>query len=158
MRETARSVAVLRAANFSLGVLALRRALAAAIGVVPNWDVEIIERHHRGKQDSPSGTALHLAREIAAERGEAETVLRHGREGRIGTRPATEIGMHALRGGSWVGDHLVVLAGPGETVELRHVAQDRAAFAHGVLAAARFVATARPGFFTLDDVVRAAPP
>ncbi len=150
----ARTVAVLRAANFSLGVLTLRRALAAALAVAPaTWDIEIVERHHRMKADSPSGTALLLAREAAAARGLAPDALRHGRSGRVGVRPADEIGVHAVRGGTWVGDHTVLLAGEGEWIELRHVAQDRAAFAHGALAAARFVMQAPPGLYTLDDVV-----
>ena len=156
LRAAATQVAVLRAANFSLGVLALRRALSAALATLPDWDIEIVERHHRGKQDSPSGTALQLARESAEIRGYPESALRHGRVGRVGTRAAKEIGIHAVRGGSWVGDHTVLLAGPGEWVEVRHVAQDRTAFAHGALAAARFVASAGPGFYTLDDVTKAA--
>ena len=158
VRRAAERIALLRAANFSLGVLALRRAVSAALGVLKAWDVEIVERHHRDKQDSPSGTALHLAREVAASRGYPESARRSGREGRTGTRPAAEIGIHAVRGGSWVGDHEVLLAGPGEWLEIRHVAQDRTAFAHGVLAAARFVSSAAPGFYTLDDVTSAAAP
>lgn len=157
LRAAGGKVAVVRAANFSLGVLALRRALAAALAAVPaSWDVEIVERHHRGKQDAPSGTALQLAREAAERRGYPETALRPGRSGHVGPRAQAEIGIHALRGGSWVGDHAVVLAGMGEWLELRHVAEDRAAFAHGVLAAARFVATAPPGFYTLEEVASAA--
>lgn len=157
VRAAAGKVAVLRAANFSLGVLALRRALAAAMASVPeSWDVEIVERHHRGKQDAPSGTALRLARDAAGRRGYPEAAIRSGRSGGTGPRPAAEIGVHALRGGTWVGDHAVVLAGAGEWLELRHVAEDRNAFAHGVLAAARFVATAPPGFYTLEDVAGAA--
>ncbi|MEK7824775.1 MAG: 4-hydroxy-tetrahydrodipicolinate reductase [Candidatus Eisenbacteria bacterium] len=157
LRAAARKTAIVRAANFSLGVLALRRALATALGAVPaSWDVEIVERHHRGKQDAPSGTALQLAREAAERRGYPASALRMGRSGRVGARPDAEIGIHALRGGTWVGDHAVVLAGAGEWLELRHVAEDRTAFAHGVLAAARFVATAPPGFYTLDEVASAA--
>lgn len=157
IRALARTIAIVRAANFSLGVLALRRALAAALGAVPaSWDVEIVERHHRGKQDAPSGTALHLAREAAERRGYPASALRMGRSGRVGARPEAEIGIHSLRGGTWVGDHAVVLAGAGEWIELRHVAEDRAAFAHGVVAAARFVATAGPGFYTLEEVASAA--
>jgi 4-hydroxy-tetrahydrodipicolinate reductase len=132
--------------------------MEAVLPAQPDWDLEIVERHHRGKVDAPSGTALELARRARAQRGWADDALRHGREGRIGPRNDAEIGLHALRGGSWVGDHTVVLAGPGETVELRHVAQDRGAFAHGVLRAARFVADAPPGFYTLDDVVGTAHP
>lgn len=153
IEAAAKRVAVLRAANFSLGLLALRRAIAAAVGRLPaGWDVEIVERHHRGKVDSPSGTALALVREVARARGENDPQVRSGREGRIGPRPAGEIGVHAIRGGTWTGDHAVLVAGPGESIELRHVVEDRAAFAHGVLAAARFVAVAAPGLYNLEDV------
>jgi 4-hydroxy-tetrahydrodipicolinate reductase len=147
-------VGVLRASNFSLGVAALRRALHAALASLPEtWDIEIVERHHRGKADSPSGTALTLARDAARERGWGDDVFRHGREGRPGTRPQREIGLHSLRGGTWVGDHSVLLAGPGESIELRHVAEDRLAFAHGAIAAARFLATAKPGRYAIEDVL-----
>jgi 4-hydroxy-tetrahydrodipicolinate reductase len=157
MRAAAATVPVVRAANFSLGVAALRRALHAALEALPaSFDVEIIERHHRLKRDSPSGTALRLARDVAAQRGGPEA-MRHGREGAVGPRPAGEIGVHAVRGGDLVGDHTVLLAGPGEWLELRHVAQDRRAFAEGALAAARFVARARPGLYTLEEVLAPRP-
>lgn len=153
LEAAATRVAVLQAANFSLGVLALQRMLREAMRVVPpGWDVEIVERHHRAKVDSPSGTALLLAREVREGRGTETAPLRHGREGRAGPRPGDEIGMHAVRGGTWVGDHTVLLAGEGEWLELRHVAQDRGAFAVGALAAARFVARAGPGRYTLDHL------
>lgn len=156
VRAAAARVAVVRAANFSLGLLALRRALAAALASLPpEWDIEIVERHHRGKQDAPSGTALQLAREAAETRGWPAGAARTGRSGR-GLRPREEIGVHALRGGSWIGDHAVVIAGAGEWLELRHVAEDRAAFAHGVLAAIRFVTAATPGLYTLDQLTDAA--
>ncbi len=152
-------VPVLRASNFSLGVLALRRALAAALASLPaDWDVEIVERHHRRKVDAPSGTALTLAHDVATIRGLSESAFRHGREGRTGERVREEIGLHALRGGSLVGDHEIVLAGEGEWLELRHVAQDRSAFAHGVLAAARFVANAPPGRYHLEDLLTGGRP
>ena len=153
--EAAAAVVVVRAANFSLGLAALRHALAAAMSAVPDWDIEIVERHHRAKVDSPSGTALALARDTAAARGRtAEPVLRFGREGRAGPRAAGEIGVHAVRGGTWVGDHAVLLAGEGEWLELRHVAQDRLAFAHGALAAARFAARrSAPGLYNIEDVL-----
>jgi 4-hydroxy-tetrahydrodipicolinate reductase len=155
LRAAAERVAVLRAANFSLGVAALRRALDVTLGALPgSWDVEIVERHHRGKADSPSGTALLLAEDAAARRGWTAGALRFGREGRVGPRPAEEIGVHAIRGGTWVGDHTVLLSGEGEWIELRHVASDREAFAHGALAAVRYIATSPPGFYTMDDVVR----
>lgn len=153
LAEAARRVAVLSAPNFSLGVAALRRALAAALqGLGGAWDIEIVERHHRLKADSPSGTALRLVQDVQTLRGEAQ--LRHGRQGRPGPRPAGEIGVHAVRGGTWAGDHAVLIAGTGEWLELRHVAQDRGAFAQGALAAARFVATAPAGLYTLDSLLQ----
>jgi len=156
LRAASRAVAVLRASNFSLGVAALRMALRAALAAVPaTWDVEIVERHHRLKKDSPSGTALALADDIREARSLPGSALRHGRQGAAGPRPAAEVGVHAVRGGSWVGDHQVLLAGEGEWLELRHVAQDRAAFAHGALAAAKFVTTAGPGWYTMEDMLRA---
>lgn len=157
MREAAGRVAVLRASNFSIGVAALRRALAAALAAVPrNWDVEIVERHHRLKKDSPSGTALTLADDVLASKGLTRGALRCGREGVAGPRPAAEVGVHAVRGGTWVGDHAVLLAGEGESLELRHVAQDRGAFAHGALLGARFVATAPPGRYGIEALLTGA--
>jgi len=154
LAEASTRVAVLRAANFSLGLLAMRRAVSAALDVLgEGWDVEIVERHHRRKADSPSGTALLLAGEVAARRGLDERVFRCGREGRVGPRTSDEIGIHAVRGGSWIGDHTVLLASEGESIELRHVAQGREAFARGVLEATRFVAGARPGMYHLEDVL-----
>ncbi len=155
VRAAARRVAIVRAANFSVGVAVLRRTLREALDGLPaDWDVEIIERHHRLKADSPSGTALALAEDVSRRRGRG--AVRVGRErGRLGPRPAGEIGVHAVRGGTWAGDHAVLLAGEGEWLELRHVVQDRLAFAHGALAAARFVAEARPGLYTLEDVLAA---
>ncbi len=159
VRGAAARVAVLRATNFSLGLAALRVALRAALAALPaSWDVEIVERHHRLKRDSPSGTALTLASDVRAARDLPEAALRHGREGPAGPRTAREIGVHAVRGGTWVGDHQVLLAGEGEWLELRHVAQDRAAFAHGALAAARFAASAPAGEYTLEDVLRGSGP
>jgi 4-hydroxy-tetrahydrodipicolinate reductase len=156
LRTASSRIAILRARNFSLGVAALRLALRAALEAVPaSWDVEIVERHHRLKADSPSGTALALADDIREVRSLPASALRHGRQGTAGPRPATEVGVHAVRGGSWVGDHQVLLAGEGEWLELRHVAQDRAAFAHGALAAAKFVTTAPPGWYTMEDMLRA---
>ena len=158
VRRAAERVAILRSANFSLGVLALRRALSAVLPALPGWDVEIVEKHHRGKKDSPSGTALALAGDVTEARAYPASSLRLGRAGPVGPRANDEVGVHAVRGGSWVGDHTVLLAGAGEWIELRHVAQDRTAFARGALAAAEFVVKAGPGLYTfevvLDEVAR----
>jgi 4-hydroxy-tetrahydrodipicolinate reductase len=152
VRDSSRRCAILRASNFSLGISALRRALRATLEAAPSgWDIEIVERHHRRKLDSPSGTALTLARDAAAARGIGDEGLKFGRQGRGGPRPEKEIGVHAVRGGTWVGDHAILFAGEGEWIELRHVATDRSAFAQGALAAARFVAGAPAGLYSLED-------
>src|SRR5262249_2298335 len=154
LKAAARRGAGLRAANFSLGIAALRRALGETLGAVPaSWDIEIIERHHRGKVDCPSGTALELARDAAARRGLEGEALRFGRQGRVGPRPAGEIGVHAVRGGTWVGDHAVLLAGEGGWIEPRHVASPRQALARAAPPAPRYMATAPPGSYTMDDVL-----
>ena len=151
VERASRAVPVLVAPNLSPGVAALKQALKAALAALPAYDVEIVERHHAAKADSPSGTALALLEVVQHAR--AGSAARHGREGRVGPRPAHEVGVHSLRGGGWIGVHEVVLAGPFETVSLTHVALDRAAFAQGALAALRFVAGARPGSYTLEDAL-----
>ena len=156
LHAAAKKVAVVRASNFSLGLAALRHALRATLPALAGWDIEIVERHHRLKTDSPSGTALTLARDAAEARGlAADAALQFGRHGRTGPRSAGEIGVHAVRGGTWVGDHTVLFAGEGEWIELRHVAQDRVAFAQGALAAARFtIAVGRAGIYNIEDVLK----
>jgi 4-hydroxy-tetrahydrodipicolinate reductase len=152
--RAAARVPVLVAPNLSLGVAALEAALKAALAALPGYDVEIVERHHGGKVDAPSGTALALARTVTAARGwPFPGALRKGRDGKVGERPRAEVGIHSLRGGAWIGEHTVVLTGPFETLELTHEAHDRAAFAGGALLALRFVAHASPGRYGLADAL-----
>ena len=154
LERAATRIPVLVAPNLSLGVAALDAALKAALAALPGYDVEIIERHHAGKVDAPSGTALALARTVLDARGwPFPGALRAGREGRTGERPHAQVGIHSLRGGRWVGEHTVVLTGPYETLELTHEAHDRAAFAGGALIALRFVAHAAPGRYALADAL-----
>ncbi|MCC6649773.1 MAG: 4-hydroxy-tetrahydrodipicolinate reductase [Candidatus Eisenbacteria bacterium] len=155
VREAGARVAVFRASNFSIGVAALRQLLATALQAVPkHWDIEIVEKHHRLKKDAPSGTALTLADDALAARGLSRDALRHGRHGVVGARTGAEIGVHAVRGGTFVGDHQILLAGDGESLEIRHVAEDRAAFAHGAVAAARFVGSAPAGVYGMNDLLK----
>ena len=146
---------VLRAANFSIGVnllLALAEQTARALG--STYDVEIVEAHHRRKQDAPSGTALELGRSVA--RGlevDLEQVRRDGRSGIMGERPQGEIGFHAVRGGDIVGEHRIMYIGERERIELGHIAADRALFAEGALRAARWLAGRSPGVYTMRDVL-----
>jgi 4-hydroxy-tetrahydrodipicolinate reductase len=140
--------------NFSIGVnllFALTRKASRALG--EDFDVEVVEMHHRMKKDAPSGTAARLLEIILEERKLDRAALRHGREGITGERARAEVGVHALRGGDVVGDHTVVFAGTGERIELTHRAGDRAVFARGALRAAQWVATRKPGVYDMQDVL-----
>ena len=142
------------AGNFSVGVnllFALTRKAARTLG--DDFDAEVIEMHHRLKKDAPSGTALRLLEIILEERKLERSALRHGREGITGERTRTEVGIHSLRGGDVVGDHTVLLAGPGERLELTHRASDRAIYARGALRAAQWVVAQRPGVYDMQDVL-----
>ena len=135
--------------NLAFGVLAL---MAKALG--DDYDVEITEIHHRMKKDAPSGTAAKMAEVIAEALGRRiEDAGVYGRHGLVGERTAKEIGVHALRGGDVVGEHTVVFSAVGERLELTHRAHSRDTFAHGALRAARFVATAAPGLYSMRDVL-----
>jgi 4-hydroxy-tetrahydrodipicolinate reductase len=153
--RAARSIAVLQAANTSLGVTLLARLVAdAARALGPEWDIEIAELHHRFKVDSPSGTALALGE--AAARGRDVVlgdVSDRGRDGITGTRIAGHIGFASLRGGSAAGDHSVLFAGDGERIELRHLAENRDIFARGALQAAAWLAGRPAGRYAMDDVL-----
>jgi 4-hydroxy-tetrahydrodipicolinate reductase len=154
VEEAAKVVPVVLAPNMSVGVTLIRdvvRELSQKLG--PDYDVEIVETHHRNKVDAPSGTALLLARAAAEGRGKnLEAVAVYGREGRV-PRGEGEIGIHALRGGAVVGEHRVIFYGPGEEVEVTHRALSRRTFASGSLRAARFVAGAPPGLYSMRDVL-----
>jgi 4-hydroxy-tetrahydrodipicolinate reductase len=148
--------AVLTVANFSLGVnllLDLAERVAAVLDPA-RYDIEVIEAHHRGKADAPSGTALALGAAVARGRNvELESVRRDGRSGSTGARPDGEVGFHAVRGGGIAGEHRVLFAGERELIELRHEALDRAVFAEGALAAAIWIAGRKAGRYTMQDVL-----
>ena len=153
--EAAKSIPIVWAPNFSLGVnilLDLVKRTAALLD--DSYDVEIVEMHHRHKKDAPSGTALMLAHAAADGRGvKLDDVACYGREGIVGERPEGQIALHALRGGSVVGDHTVMFAGDVERVEITHKAQGREAFAAGALRAAQWAAGKIPGKYTMRDVL-----
>ncbi|HEV2569409.1 4-hydroxy-tetrahydrodipicolinate reductase [Sphingomonas sp.] len=147
----ANDVAVLQAANMSLGVnllAALVEQAAARLG--PDWDIEVLEMHHRHKVDAPSGTALLLGEAAAKGRGVSLCAPNLDRNGR---REEGAIGFASLRGGSVAGDHLVVLAGEGERIELGHRAETRAIFARGAIRAAQWLAGKPAGRYSMADVL-----
>ncbi len=142
------------AGNFSVGVnllFALTRRASAVLG--SDYDAEVIEMHHRFKQDAPSGTAERLLEIIREERKLGAESLRLGRHGITGARTPAEIGVHSLRGGDVVGDHTVMFAALGERIELTHKASDRGIFARGALRAAQWVVAQPPGVYDMQDVL-----
>jgi 4-hydroxy-tetrahydrodipicolinate reductase len=148
-------VAVLQAANMSLGVTLLThlvREAAARLG--DDWDIEIVEMHHRAKVDAPSGTALLLGRAAAEGRGvDLDAVSDRARDGITGARAPGDIGFASLRGGSVAGDHMVVMAAEGERIELGHRAESRAIFARGAVQAALWLAGKPAGRYGMTDVL-----
>ena len=155
LKAAARHAVIVQSGNMSLGVNLLGELVRqAAASLDADYDIEIVEMHHRHKVDAPSGTALLLGEAAAAGRGVplAEHSDR-GRDGHTGTRKRGDIGFAALRGGSVIGDHTVIFAGQGERIELRHVAEDRSVFAEGALKAAFWGRGRKPGFYAMTDVL-----
>jgi 4-hydroxy-tetrahydrodipicolinate reductase len=148
-------IPIVWASNYSTGVNTLfwlTRKAAEILG--PGFDLEVVEMHHRLKKDAPSGTATTLLEILGDVRKvQLEEVLRHGRQGIVGERTASEIGIHALRGGDVVGDHTVIFAANGERVELTHKASSRETFANGALRAAQWLVSQKPGLYDMQDVL-----
>ena len=155
IERAAERIAILQSANMSLGVNLLAhlvREAAAKLG--DDWDVEIVEMHHRHKVDAPSGTALLLGAAAAQGRGvELDQVSDRGRDGITGARQAGHIGFAALRGGSVAGDHLAIFAAEGERIELGHRAESRAIFARGAVRAALWLRDKPAGLYAMKDVL-----
>ena len=152
--DAAKIIAILRAPNTSLGVALLADLTERAARVLgpQQWDIEIVEAHHRRKADAPSGTALHLGAAAGRGRGGVPPVER-GRDGTGLKREPGAIGYSAIRGGTVAGDHDVMLLGPEERLILSHRAESRAIFARGALAAARFLVGKPAGHYTMRDVI-----
>ncbi len=148
-------IPLLFAPNMSVGVNLMFRLAAQIASILgESYDIEIVESHHKRKKDAPSGTAMKIAESICEARGvDPEDVLKHGRDGITGPRPAGQIGMHAVRAGDIVGEHTVVFAGEGERMELTHRAGNRDVFAAGAINAAKFLKGRGPGLYGMKDMV-----
>lgn len=155
INAAARAVPIVFAPNFSVGVNTLFWLAAKTAALLGSeFDLEIVEMHHRLKKDAPSGTAKRLAEILADARAlDPATSVTHGRVGMPGERPPAQIGMHAVRGGDMVGEHTVIFAGEGERVELVHRASSRATFAVGALRAAVWLSGRPAGLYTMQDVL-----
>jgi 4-hydroxy-tetrahydrodipicolinate reductase len=153
--RAANRIAVIEAANCSLGVALLTHLVREAAGKLgSDWDVEIVEMHHRMKADAPSGTALLLGRAAASGRGEKLDALRlPPRDGATGARREGGIGFASLRGGTVAGDHLAIFAGEGEKLELGHRAENRDIFARGAIEAALWLKDRPAGLYSMADVL-----
>lgn len=150
--SASRQVPVLWAPNFAIGVAVLKNLLERVARSLPEgWELEIVENHHGEKVDAPSGTALALAEAWTARRPGGVV---HGRTGRSGPRPRGEVGIHAVRLPEGIGEHRLLLGGPGESLEFTHRAHDRSAFARGAIDALRWLADQPPKLYLLDDWLR----
>ena len=153
--RAARRLAIVRAANFSIGVTVLLELVAEAARRLEGYEIDVLEMHHDQKQDAPSGTALALARSAATARGqELEHAAVYARHGQTGVRDPKSIGLQTLRLGDSVGEHTVYFAGPGERIELAHRAHSRENFAAGALRAARWLVGRPSGLYAMRDVLR----
>ena len=153
--QAATHTPIIQSPNMSVGVnllLALVEQVARTLG--EDYDIDVLEMHHRHKVDAPSGTALGLGHAAAAGRGVAlEDVWRKSRDGHTGARPAGEIGFATLRGGDVIGDHTVMFAGDGERIELTHKASGRGIYAKGAVRAALWARDKTPGLYSMRDVL-----
>ena len=152
VEKASKSVALFRSANMSLGVNVLIEAVKYAASRLYGFDIEIIEKHHNKKADAPSGTAVMIKdgiKEVLPDKTEV-----YGRHGLVGARTPNEIGIHAVRGGTIVGEHQVIFAGDNESLTFTHNAESRDVFAAGAIAAARFIADKENGLFDMKDLLK----
>lgn len=147
------SVPLLRSGNMSLGINLLLDLVKKAARVLhETFDIEIIEKHHNRKVDAPSGTAYMIAEAINTALGNSKTFI-HGRHGKDAKRQKNELGIHAIRGGTIIGEHSVIFAGVDEVIEIKHSAASRRVFGTGAIKAAQFLVNKEPGLYTMDDVL-----
>ncbi|AFS78191.1 dihydrodipicolinate reductase DapB [Gottschalkia acidurici 9a] len=153
IEEASKKVAILYSGNMSLGINVLLSLVKKAASALEGFDIEVIEKHHNKKVDSPSGTAYMIASAINEEfNNEKEFV--YGRYGNDTKRQPKEIGIHAVRGGSIVGEHSVIFAGIDEIVEIKHTAMSKKIFAVGSINAAKFIADKEPRLYSMDDLFK----
>ena len=154
MIEVSKKAPILYATNMSLGVAVLNKLVAMVSEKLRDFDIEIVEQHHRYKVDAPSGTALTLAESCAKARGlELKDVIVTGRSGHVGARSKDEIGVFAVRGGDVVGRHTVGFYNDGEFLELNHTATSRETFARGAIKVAKWIVNQNPGLYSINDAL-----
>ena len=148
--DASKTIPLLHSYNMSLGVNVLLRLVKEASKILNTFDIEVIEKHHNKKVDAPSGTAIMIANAIKEVLPNIEN--NYGRYGRNTKRNKNEIGIHAIRGGTIVGEHNVIFAGHDEVIEIKHTAQSKDIFAKGSIVAAKFIVNQNPGYYNMDDI------
>ena len=148
--NASKTIPLLHSYNMSLGINLLLRLVKEASKVLDTFDIEIIEKHHNKKVDAPSGTAVMIANAIKEVLPSVEN--NYGRYGRNAKRKENEVGIHAVRGGTIVGEHDVIFAGHDEVVEIKHTAQSKDIFAKGSIVAAKFIVDKNPGYYNMDNI------
>ena len=152
--QAARKTAIVKSGNYSVGITVLTKLIELTARALPGFDLEIVEMHHKHKVDAPSGTALMMGKAAATARGidlADHSVM--SRQGHTGARVDGMIGFQSLRGGSVIGDHTLIAAGPSERIEIKHIAEDRTIFAKGAVAAALWLADKPPGLYDMNAVL-----
>lgn len=151
IKEASKIIPIFHSSNMSLGVNVLLKLVKEATKMLSNFDIEVIEKHHNKKVDAPSGTAIMIAN--AAKDVLPNVEYNYGRYGRTAKRSENEIGIHAVRGGTIVGEHDVIYAGHDEVVELKHIAQSKDIFAKGSITAAKYLVNQIPGYYNMDNML-----
>lgn len=151
IKAASASTPIFHSSNMSLGVNVLVKLVKEAAKALNGFDIEIIEKHHNKKLDAPSGTAVMIADGIKDVLPESERI--YGRHGRSDKRSSNEIGIHAIRGGTIVGEHTTIFAGHDEVVEIKHTAQSKDIFAKGAIAAAKFLVNKEAGYYNMNNML-----
>ncbi|MGN1032609.1 MAG: 4-hydroxy-tetrahydrodipicolinate reductase [Intestinibacter sp.] len=151
IHEAAKQIPVFLSFNMSLGINVLLKLVKEAAKNLAGFDIEIIEKHHNKKLDSPSGTAVMIANAVKEVREQSEFI--YGRYGRTGKRQPNEVGIHAIRGGTIVGEHSAIFAGNDEILEINHSARSKNVFAEGAIAAAKYLVNQEAGFYNMDNML-----
>mgnify|MGYP000607434466 FL=1 len=151
IKEASSIIPIFHSSNMSLGVNVLVKLVKEAAKALNGFDIEIIEKHHNKKLDSPSGTAVMIANGIKEVLPDTECI--YGRHGRSEKRSSNEVGIHAIRGGTIVGEHTTIFAGHDEIVEIKHTAQSKDIFAKGAIAAAKFLVNQEAGYYNMNNML-----
>ena len=151
IKEASSIIPIFHSSNMSLGVNVLVKLVKEAAKALNGFDIEIIEKHHNKKLDAPSGTAVMIANGIKEVLPDTECI--YGRYGRSEKRSSNEVGIHAIRGGTIVGEHTAIFAGHDEIVEIKHTAQSKDIFAKGAIAAAKFLVSQKAGYYNMNNIL-----